>query len=118
MVKIPDMEILNFLQVKYTKILEEGKKDWGVDNPSPGAVRAAKDLLFDLEILERLKIESKEREGESPSPLYCFLLTYYLIRVDEVEYTENFIEAAVETLNKYMGKKIREEGRRILNEST
>ena len=110
MSKQSNIEMLEYLQKRYGEILKQGRIDWGGDNPHPNAVSTAKDLMFDIEILGELIKEAKVRE-DPPGAVYHFLITYYLIRLDDVPYTTNFMEATITILDKYMAKQI-EEGER------
>ena len=100
-----DITILEHLKKENASILEEGRPYWENALRDSTEARTAKDLKFDIKIIEQLVGEAERRE-EEPSPLYHLLVSYYIVRLKHIRYAENALEGLLNIFSNFMEKEI------------
>lgn len=98
-----DADILEHLKRRNEEILESGRPDWENAPRSSNEARVAKELRFDIKIIEQLLAEAKVRR-QAPNLLYHLLVSYYLIRLRHLQYAEGALEGLLEVFTKFMGE--------------
>ncbi|MCK5344477.1 MAG: hypothetical protein KAR20_13780 [Candidatus Heimdallarchaeota archaeon] len=100
-----DASILKFIKKENELILETGRPHWEGAPRTSTEARVAKELRFDIKIIDQLIEEARTRK-QSPNLLYHLLTSYFLVRLNHIEYAENSLEGLLHVLSKYMEKEM------------
>ena len=98
-----DVSILGFIKKENEEILEKGKPHWEGAPETSTEARVAKELRFDIKIIDQLIEEAKTRK-QPPNLLYHLLVSYFLVRLSHIAYAEHSLEGLLNVLSKHMEK--------------